>query len=116
MVFSSHQTNSYKTNKKNFKFNGFNPSPQLEKTTESFYKLIESRSPSDSKKQAVLTKKGAGFYEARLKVSSASSCSFEIVSTGTNDFNSIDSLQKKFLSKILVWNQNKNPENYSFKK
>ena len=115
MVFLSHKINSYKANRKNFKFHGFNPSPQLEKTTESFYKLIESRSPSDSKKQAVLTKKRSG-YEARLKVSSASSCSFEIVSTEENDIKSIDSLQKKFLSKILVWSQNKNPENYSFKK
>ena len=101
--------------RKNFKFHGFNPSPKLEKTTETLYKLIESRSPSDSKKQAVLIKKKSG-YEARLKVSSASSCSFEIVSKEKDELNSIDSLQKKFLDKILVWSKNKNPENYSFNK
>lgn len=101
--------------KKNFKFRGFAPSPQLEKTTESFYKLIESRSPSDSKKQAVLTKR-AGFYEARLKVSSASSCSFEIISRKKDQINSINSLQKKFLDKILLWSQSKNPESYRFQK
>ena len=106
---------SYSKMRKNFKFHGFNPSPQLQKTTESFYKLIENRAPSDSKKQAILTKK-AGFYEAKLKVSSASSCSFEIFSQEKDDFNSISSLQKQFLDKILTWNQNKKPQDYNFEK
>ena len=97
----------------NFKFHGFKPSLQLEKTTEDLFKLIESRSPSDSKKHAVLTKKRKGF-EARLRVSSASSCSFEIVSQDRDELNSIENLQKKFLDKILVWNKNKKPQDYKF--
>ena len=99
----------------NFKFRGFNPSPQLKKITESFYQMIENRSPSDSKTEAVITKRD-GFYEAKLCICSASSCSFQIESQDKNELRSINDLQEKFLRRILAWSQNKKPENYSFKK
>ena len=100
-------------NKKNFKFQGFVPSSKLKKISQNFYNLVENRSPSDSKKQAVLIKKGS-LYEARLKIISASSCSFEISSKEDNSLRTINALQEKFLNKILNWNKNRNPQNYYF--
>ncbi|MBC6415340.1 MAG: hypothetical protein GDA46_03000 [Bdellovibrionales bacterium] len=92
---------------KSFKFHGFIPCDELKKTSQKLYDLIESRSPSDSKNQFVLIKKG-NTYEAYLKVTSASSCCFEIYSKKRKALNSIHSIQEKFLNKILDWNQNRN--------
>ena len=80
-----------------------------------FYSLIEKRSPSDSKKLAVLQKKGS-FYIARLKVSSASSCSFDISCKDNNATSSIDSLQEQFFNKILKWNQARKSKKISLNK
>ena len=90
--------------KNNFQFKGFVPDKKIKEKSEFFYNLIEKRSPSDSKKLAVLQKKGS-FYTARVKVSSASSCSFDISCKDNNVSSSINSLQKQFLNKILKWNQ-----------
>ena len=105
----------FQRSKKNFKFRGFDPSPQLKKITESFYQMIENRSPSDSKTKAVITKQD-GFFEAKLCISSASSCSFQIVSQDKSELRSINKLQEQFLRRILAWSQNKTPENYNFTK
>ena len=101
--------------KNNFQFKGFVPNKKIKEKGEVFYNLIERRSPSDSKKLAVLQKTGA-FYTARLKVSSASDCSFDIISKDNNAGDSINSLQKKFFSKILKWNQARQSKDISLKK
>ncbi|MCZ0932478.1 MAG: hypothetical protein OXJ52_04925 [Oligoflexia bacterium] len=80
-----------------------------------FYNLIERRAPSDSKKLAVLKKTG-GSYTARLKLSSASSCSFDISCKDNNATDSINSLQKQFFDKILKWNQTRQPKDVSLNK
>ena len=101
--------------KKNFEFQGFKPNSALKEKSQIFYKMIQRRSPSDSKKQAILTKKGNS-YEARLKVTSASSCSFEIYSKNNNVLDSIQSLEKKFFNKIIAWNKNRKNNFFSFQK
>ena len=93
--------------KDNFQFKGFKPNKEIKQRTRFFYNLIESRSPSDSKKIASLTKKGE-LYEARLKISSASHCSFEISSKTNKVSDSVKSLEKKFLDKIINWNKTRN--------
>lgn len=90
--------------KNNFQFNGFIPNKIARRKGQFFYSLIESRSPSDSKKTASLTKKGE-LYEARLKISSAGTCSFEICSTKHTVSDSIECLQRQFLNKIVNWNK-----------
>ena len=92
--------------KNNFQFKGFIPTKKTIEKSKFFYNLVEKRSPSDSKKLAVLQKKG-NLYMARLKLSSASNCSFDISSKDNNASGSINSLQKQFLNKILKWNQNR---------
>ena len=99
----------------NFQFKGFTPNSKVKKKSKVFYNLIESRAPSDSKKQVALIKSGK-IYEGRLKISSAGSCSFEISSKENNISDSIDSLQKQFFDKILKWNKNRNPKTYRFEK
>ena len=99
--------------RKNFEFQGFKPNDTLIQKSQTFYKVIQSRAPSDSKKQATLAKKG-NFYEARLKVTSASSCSFEIYSKNDNVLESIQSLEKKFFNKILAWNKKRKDNFFSF--
>ena len=101
--------------KSNFQFKGFVPNKKIREKSEVFYNLVERRSPSDSKKLAVL-KKAGDFYVARLKVSSASSCSFDISCKENNVSNSISSLQKQFFDKILKWNQTRQPRNIPLKK
>lgn len=90
--------------KNNFQFHGFVPDKNVKKESQFVYNLIESRAPSDSKKVASLTKKG-NFYEARLRISSAGDCSFEIVSKKDSISASMESLQKKFFDKIVNWNK-----------
>ena len=101
--------------KQNFQFNGFTPNKNVKKQSQFFYSLIESRAPSDSKKTASLTKKG-NFYEARLKISSAGDCSFEISSKKHNISDSIECLQKKFFDKIITWNKTRDQKSFIFKK
>ena len=90
--------------KQNFQFNGFTPNKKVKQQTQFVYDFIEKHAPSDSKKTASLTKKG-NTYEARLKISSASDCSFEICSKEHKPTDSMKSLQKKFLDKIVNWNK-----------
>ena len=101
--------------KNNFQFKGFTPNTRVKKQGRVFYNLIESRSPSDSRKIASLTKKG-NVYEARLKVSSAGTCSFEISSRKNNISDSIECLRKQFFDKIITWNQTRDQKNFRFKK
>ncbi len=93
----------------NFQFNGFIPNNSVKEQSQFFYSLIESRAPSDSKKTASLTKKGK-LYEARLKVSSAGTCSFEIYSKKDRISDSIESLQQQFLDKIITWNKTRSQQ------
>ena len=93
-------------NIKNFQFKGFKPNKKSKKQIQFFYDFIERRSPSDSKKEAIFTKKGE-LYEARLKISSASLCSFEISSKKNKLSDSMKSLEKQFLDKIINWNKNR---------
>ena len=99
----------------NFQFEGFTPNRKIKEESKVFYSLIERRSPSDSKKLAVLKKKGAS-YTARLKVSSAGACSFDISCRGHNAGDSINSLQKQFLNKILKWNQTRQAKKFPLEK
>lgn len=92
--------------KQSFQFKGFIPNTKVKKQTQFVYDLIESRAPSDSRKTASLTKKG-DLYEAHLKISSASSCSFEIYSKEQKASDTMKSLQKKFLDKIINWNKSR---------
>lgn len=101
--------------KNNFQFKGFTPNISIKKKSQVFYDLIESRSPSDSKKVAVLSKKG-NLYEARLRVLSAGVCSFEISSKRDKISDSISSLQKQFLNKIVSWNKTRDPKHFPLKK
>lgn len=101
--------------KNNFQFKGFTPNPNVKKQSRVFYNLIESRSPSDSRKTASLTKKG-NFYEARLKISSAGDCSFEIFSKKNKLSDSMESLRRQFFDKIVTWNQNRDQKSLCFKK
>lgn len=101
--------------KNNFKFEGFTPDSKVKRQSRVFYSLIEKRSPSDSKKVASLTKKG-NYYEARLKISSAGACSFEICSKKSKISDSMESLQKQFFDKIVDWNKNRTPRKIYFKK
>lgn len=98
--------------KSNFQFNGFIPDKKVKKQSQFFYSLVERRAPSDSKKVASLTKKG-GLYEARLKISSAGACSFEIVSKKGKISDSIECLQKQFFDKIVDWNKTRSKTIYS---
>ncbi len=100
---------------KNFQFHGFIPNKNVKKRSQFFYSLIESRSPSDSKKMASLTKKG-NFYEARLKISSAGDCSFEISSKKNTISDSIECLQRQFFDKIINWNKTRATESFLLKK
>lgn len=97
--------------KQNFQFKGFTPNTKVKQQTQFVYDFIESRAPSDSKKVASLTKKGE-LYEARLKISSASSCSFEISSKEHRLSDSMKSLQQKFLDKIVNWNKTRNQTHF----
>ena len=90
--------------KNNFQFRGFTPNKAIRQQTQFFYNLVESRAPSDSKKTASLTKRGK-LYEARLRVSSAGTCSFEISSRKDRILDSMECLQKQFLDKIINWNK-----------
>lgn len=101
--------------KNNFQFNGFTPNTSVKKQSRVFYSLIESRSPSDSKKMASLTKKGK-LYEARLKISSAGACSFEISSKKNKVSDSIECLRKQFFDKIITWNKTRDQESFRLKK
>ena len=101
--------------KNNFQFKGFTPNINVKNQGQFFYSLIERRSPSDSKKLASLTKKGK-FYEARLKISSAGTCSFEIVSKKNKISDSMECLQKQFFDKIVSWNKARNQKHTSFLK
>ena len=96
-------------NKNNFQFKGFIPNRRIREKGEIFYNLIERRAPSDSKKRAVLRKTNKG-YTASLKVSSASSCSFDISCKDNSAFDSISSLQKQFFNKIIKWNKTRHPQ------
>ena len=96
---------AYMSMESNFQFKGFIPNKAIKKQSQFFYSLIESRSPSDSKKMASLTKKG-GLYEARLKISSsADTCSFEIFSTKDKISDSMKCLKEQFFDKIISWNK-----------
>ena len=97
--------------KQNFQFKGFIPNSKVKQQTQLVYDIIESRAPSDSRKTASLTKKG-NLYEAHLKISSASSCSFEIYSKEHKASASMKSLQKKFLDKIINWNKTRNQTHF----
>ena len=99
----------------NFQFKGFVPNRKVREKGEVFYSLIERRSPSDSKKLAVLRKTGS-LYEARLKLSSASSCSFDISCKDSNASDSISSLQREFFDQILRWNQTRQQKKIFLKK
>ena len=101
--------------KSNFQFNGFEPNKKIKKQIQFFYDFIEKRSPSDSKKVASLTKKGE-LYEARLKISSSSRCSFEISSKTNKVSESMKSLEKKFLDKIVNWNKTRSQTHFFLKK
>lgn len=101
--------------KNNFQFNGFIPKPKTKKQSRVFYNLIESRSPSDSRKTASLTKKG-NLYEARLKISSAGECSFEISSQKNTITDSIESLRRQFFDKIVTWNKTRDQQSFRLKK
>ena len=98
--------------KNNFQFKGFVPSKKVREKSENFYDLIERRSPSDSKKTAVLKKTG-DHYTASLKISSAGACSFDIFSKDNSASDSISSLQKKFFNKIIKWNQTRQAKSIS---
>ena len=101
--------------KNNFQFKGFIPNKKIREKSEIFYDLIERRSPSDSKKIAVLKKSG-DYYTARLKISSAGACSFDIFCKDSNASDSINSLQEKFFNKILKWNQTRQAKNIPLNK
>ena len=101
--------------KANFQFKGFIPNNSVKKQSQVFYSLVESRSPSDSRKLASLTKKGK-VYEARLRVSSAGACSFEISSKKNKISDSIESLQRQFFDKIGAWNKTRSPKQFILKK
>ena len=101
--------------KNNFQFKGFVPNKRIREKSENFYDLIERRSPSDSKKTAVLKKTG-DCYTASLKISSAGACSFDIFSKDNNASDSISSLKKKFFNKILKWNQTRQAKNIPLNK
>ncbi len=88
----------------NFQFNGFVPNQSIKRQSRFFYNLIEKRAPSDSKKTASLTKRGK-LYEARLRISSAGACSFEIFSRENSISGSMNSLRKQFFDKIIRWNK-----------
>ena len=98
--------------KNNFQFRGFTPDKAIKRQSHFFYNLIESRAPSDSRKTASLTKKGK-FYEARLKISSAGACSFEIYSKKDKITDSMDCLQKQFLDKIISWNKTRKQKHFT---
>ena len=87
----------------------------IKKQSRVFYSLIESRSPSDSRKTASLTKKG-NIYEARLKIDSAGDCSFEIFSKKNKISDSIESLRQQFFDKIITWNKTRDQRSFRFKK
>ena len=92
----------------NFQFKGFKPDKTVKNKVRFVYSFIESHAPSDSRKTASLTKqktKNGAFYEARLKLSSAGVCSFEICSKRDKITDSIEALQQKFLDKIISWNK-----------
>ena len=97
-----------------FQFKGFTPNDKIKKQSQFVYNLIESRAPSDSKKIASLTKKGK-VYEARLRVSSATTCSFEIFSKKDKVSDSMESLQKQFLDKIVNWNKTRSQKHSNSK-
>ena len=97
--------------KQSFQFKGFKPNGRVKQQTQFVYDFIESRAPSDSRKTASLTKKG-DLYEARLKISSASSCSFEIYSKEQRPSDSMKSLKKKFLDKIVNWNKTRSSAHF----
>ena len=94
--------------KNNFQFKGFTPNKKIREKGEVLYNLIERRAPSDSKKLAVLKKTG-GSYTASLRVSSASSFSFDISCRDNSAFDSINSLQKQFFDEIIKWNKTRHP-------
>ena len=99
----------------NFEFKGFIPNQQIKNKSESFYNQIEKLSPSDSKKVAILKKTKEG-YTARLKVSSASACSFDISCKQSNANRSMLSLQKEFFDQIRKWNKKRLDTDILFKK
>lgn len=105
---------SYMSMENNFQFKGFIPNKAIKKQSQFFYSLIESRSPSDSKKTASLTKKG-NLYEARLKISSATACSFEISSKKDKISDTMKCLQRQFFDKIINWNKTRS-QKYSLLK
>ena len=89
----------------NFKFKGFQPNKSLQQKCKTIYNLVEDRSPSEAAKEASLTKIGNN-YQAKLKIISAS-CSFEVSSLENKASESMDKLYKKFTTKILHWNKNR---------
>ena len=92
--------------KNNFQFKGFIPTKKTIEKSKFFYNLVKNDRPATLKNWRYYKKKGI-FIWARLKLSSASNCSFDISSKDNNASGSINSLQKQFLNKILKWNQNR---------
>ena len=90
----------------NFEFNGFEPNSELKRQCQEMYSLMEDRAPSESTKQASITKMPLG-YKANLKVTSAS-CMFEVSAREREPLHLINELYKRFSEEILIWNQNRN--------
>ena len=90
----------------NFEFNGFEPNVELKRRCQEIYCLMEDRAPSESTKQAIITKVTWG-YKANLKITSAS-CMFEVSVRDREPSHLINELYRKFSAEILNWNRSRN--------
>lgn len=90
----------------NFEFNGFEPNLELRRQCQEIYNLVEDRAPSESTKQASITKVSWG-YKANLKVTSES-CIFEVSAREREPSHLVNELYRKFSAEILNWNRSRN--------
>ena len=88
-----------------FTFEGFSPSADLRSYCDQVFYRVESKSPSESVKEASVTKKESG-YEGAIKVVSPSG-TFIVTSNHTQLNDLIDDLYAKFSEEISVWSRSR---------
>ena len=87
-----------------FEFKGFEPNSDFVSRCQKIYDLVETRSPSESTKQACITKLRFGAYQAKIKITSAS-CVFEVCAKENKPERLMDQLYEKFSVEIVDWNK-----------
>ena len=87
-----------------FEFKGFKPNLEFIRECQKVCDLVETRSPSESTKEASITKARFGGYQAHLKITSAS-CVFEISVKEAQPGKLMNQLYKQFSVKIVDWNK-----------